>query len=189
MLDIDILTPETAPESARETLNAVKGKYGFIPNVLGAMAHSPTAVKGYVTLSGLLGESSLKPHEVQLVLLSASIANGCEYCVPAHSTVGKMAGLTDAQVTALRSGAPLDDPRLNALAAFTRTVVNTRGQPGEGDIKAFFDAGFDKVGIFDVLTAIAVKTMSNYVNHMFDVPVDEAFKANAWSKSAFKGAA
>jgi hypothetical protein len=50
-LNLDVLTPETAPENTRSVLADVKKKYGFQPNLYGVFAHSPAPLKGYLGLS------------------------------------------------------------------------------------------------------------------------------------------
>ena len=52
----------------------------------------------------------------------------------------------------------------------------------EEDLEAFPEAGYTVIHILGVITAIGVKTLSNYFNHIFHTPVDEAFKGRVWSK-------
>src|SRR3546814_8163101 len=121
-------TPESAPEAARETLTKVQKNYGFLPNLLAGLAEAPTALHGYIALSAQYDKSSLTAQEQQVVLLAASVINECGFCVAAHSFVARnKAKLDAANLQALRNGARLPDARLNALAEFTRAVVNERG--------------------------------------------------------------
>ncbi|MEO0337271.1 MAG: carboxymuconolactone decarboxylase family protein, partial [Pseudomonadota bacterium] len=109
--------------------------------------------------------------------------NNCHYCMAAHSTVAKMVGLPDHILEALRKGGELDDPKLNALATFTRRVVQDRGWVKDEDVQKFLDAGYTQANIYDVILGVAHKTISNYVNHIFQTPVDDAFQPQAWSRS------
>lgn len=180
MPEFKIHTIESAPKSARGALEVANQKFGFVPNLLGELAAAPAAAKAYVTLSGLLEEASFSPLEVNLMLAAASVANECEYCVAAHSGGLKQAGLADDQIEAVREARALDDPKLEALRAFTASVVETRGHPNEREIEAFLDAGFTKEQILEVLVAVAMKTLSNYTNHIANTPLDKQLEAFAW---------
>jgi alkylhydroperoxidase family enzyme len=83
-------------------------------------------------------------------------------------------------IEALRAGKPIRDPRLAALAEFTATMVQKRGNPTDRDVRHFLEAGFTEANILEITLAIAVKTLSNYSNHVFHTPVDEPFQAFAW---------
>ena len=149
---------------------------------MGGLAEAPAALKGYMTLSGILAESSLSPAEQQILLLTTSRQNGCEYCVAAHTGGATRAGAPKEAIEAIRTGQPIPDPRLQALSKFCATLVEKRGWASEADVNAFLGAGFSKAQVFEVILAIGVKTMSNYANHLIGTPLDEAFKPLAWTK-------
>ena len=179
-----IHTPDSAPAAARDTLEAARKKFGFLPNLLGELAAAPSALNAYVTLNELLAGSSLRPVEQQVVLIAASIANGCTYCVAAHTAGLKSAGLLDDQIEALREGRPLSDNKLQALRALTTAIVSQRGRITEGELQQFVDAGFAQEQVLEVLLGVAMKTLSNYTNHIAETPLDNAFAAAAWSGKA-----
>lgn len=182
-MKLDLITTESAPESVKPLLEQVRQKYGFVPNTYGIFSHSPLAVQAYMTLTDLIGsQSTLTPQEQQVVMLSVSAENGCEYCVAAHTVVAGMFKTPGDAVQAIRDGAPLADARLGALSAFTRSVVKNRGWVPEADQQAFVDAGFAAGQMLDVLTIVALKTLSNYANHLGNPPLDAAFAAAAWKK-------
>jgi uncharacterized peroxidase-related enzyme len=180
MTSFKIHTPDSAPAAARETLQAVRQKYGFVPNLLGELAAAPSVLKAYVTLNALLANSSLRPIEQQVVLIAASVTNGCTYCVAAHTAGLKAAGLPDAQIDALRSGQPLADHRLQALRALTTAIVDRRGRITERELQPFLDAGFMQEQVLEVLLGVALKTLSNYSNHIAETPIDAQLQPFAW---------
>lgn len=184
MAEYTIHTTDTAPEAAQPTLKAAKAAYGFLPNLLGVLAESPAAVEAYVTLAGLFDKTGLTPAERQVVLLAVSAENECEYCVAAHTGAGKAAGLSAGSLDALRAGGALPEAKLDALAAFTRAVVESRGHVGEDHLQAFYDAGYGLAHVFDVILGVGFKTISNYASHVADIPLDAAFKPNAWARAA-----
>lgn len=180
MTEFKIHTIESAPPEARAILEAARKKYGFLPNLLGELAASPSAVKAYVTLSELLSQSSLGPIEQQIVLIAASVENGCGYCVAAHTAGLKMSGLSGDQIDALRSGRVLADRKLEALRVFTRAVVERRGSVTDTELQQFLAAGYAVQQVFDVLLGVAMKTLSNYTNHIVRTPLDQQLQPFAW---------
>jgi uncharacterized peroxidase-related enzyme len=171
---------QTAPEGSAELLEQVNDAFGFTPNLTRVLAGAPAALKAYLTVGEIFGSTSFTPQEQETVLLSVSFENGCEYCMAAHSAVGRMKGLPEDAVAALRSGDPLRDTRLNALSRFTRAVVRERGWPSADDVQAFLDAGFTPQNLLEVLVGVTMKTLSNYTNNLADTPLDEAFAKHAW---------
>ncbi|GEQ97197.1 hypothetical protein JCM17844_08340 [Iodidimonas gelatinilytica] len=171
----------SAPEGSKGILQKAEGKYGFVPNILRGLADAPAALEGYATLSGIYDKASLSPVERQVVLLATSFENGCSYCMAAHSGAAKMAQMDDAVLKALRTGTELPDAKLQALRAFTQAVVEKRGYADESDLKAFFDAGYSKQNVLEVVLGITLKTLSNYSNHMMEPKLDEQFKPLEWT--------
>lgn len=181
MSDFQIHDVESAPEGSRDTLRTIEDEYGFIFNLARVFASSPQTLNGYMTLAGLLEESSFTPEEQQVILLSVSTENECHYCVGAHTGTAKMAGVDDGVIDALRRGEPIPDPRLEALRSFTQAMVRERGWVPDEAVHAFLDAGFERRQILDVILGIALKTLSNYTNHLAETPLDEAFADFEWS--------
>lgn len=180
MPEFVIHTIDSAPEPSKETLKAVEKKFGFVPHLLGELAAAPVALKAYVALHDLLSQSSLQPIEQQLVLATASIANGCGYCVAAHSRGLRAAGLPEAELEALRRDGSLQDRRLDALRQFVKSLVDGRGCVRQSELRHFLDTGFRREQVFEVLIGVAMKTLSNYANHLAHTPLDERLLPFAW---------
>ncbi|MGH9341577.1 MAG: carboxymuconolactone decarboxylase family protein [Acidobacteriota bacterium] len=187
MSDFKIHTLESAPKGSFEILSKAKEKYGFLPNLLGVLAESPSALKAYFTLGGLLEQTSFTPGEQQVILLAVSLENRCEYCVAAHSTVAKMQQVPPGVVEALRNDGSVADPRLRALSQFTRTLVRNRGWVSKEEIEDFLSAGFTRAQVLEVILAVAMKTLSNYTNHLAETPLDAPFEGAAWSARPAEG--
>jgi uncharacterized peroxidase-related enzyme len=184
MSEFRVHTVETAPAASRETLAAVQMKFGFVPNLMGELAEIPSALKAYVTLGELLTQTSLTPIEQQIVLAAASIANGCEYCVAAHSAGLTAAGLSKDQLDALRDGGTLTDPKLQALREFTAAVVEHPGWIKQHQMQRFLDAGYRREQVMEILVGVAMKTLSNYVNHIAGTPLDRELQPFAWEAAS-----
>ncbi len=173
---------DDAPEGSQAILSGIQKSLGGIPNLFGLFSASPAVLKGYTTLSELLDkDTAFDETERQVLFLSVSAENGCTYCVAAHSTISGMKKVPADVVQALRDGTPLSDPKLEALRQFGLAVVRERGWVQEADVAAFLAAGYTRRHVLEVVLAISLKTISNYVNHMADTPLDDMFAPQAWS--------
>ena len=76
---------------------------------------------------------------------------------------------------------PLPDAKLEALRQFTTLVVSKRGWVDAQDLQAFTVAGYAPAQAMDVLVGVALKTLSNYTNHIAATPLDAAFQHRAWA--------
>lgn len=177
-----LVTLEAAEGGAREALEGAQAQLGFVPNMYGAMANAPGLLQTYLFgYDRLRKESALTPPEQEVVFLTVSRANGCNYCMAAHSMVGeKMTKVPAEALEAIRQRTPIGDARLAALSAFTEAMFETRGRPSQATVEAFKAAGYDERHMLDVVLALAVKTLSNYANHLFHTPVDPAFAPWRW---------
>jgi uncharacterized peroxidase-related enzyme len=177
---------DSAREEAKPLLQAAQKQYGMIPNMYARMANLPGVLSTYLHgYEAYRKQSGFTPAEQEVVLLTISRENGCEYCVAAHSMVAKMMSHVPQDILeAVRSGSPIPDARLQALAAFTKAMLDKRGNPTPDDVEPLLKAGFSEHHILGVILAIAVKTLSNYTNHVFHTPVDAAFRPFDWKKPA-----
>ena len=189
MTQFSVHSPETAPEGSKKLLEQAGSNYGFVPNLLGVLAEAPAALEAYTTLAGVFASTSLTPLEQQAVLISASVVNGCEYCVAAHTGMAKGAGASAEVLEGLRTGGSIPDPKLEALRNFTRSVVAHRGFVQTEDFQSFLAAGFTKAQVLEVITGVSMKTLSNYVNHIVETPLDRQFEAFRWSRGELAASA
>ena len=183
-MQFKVHTKETAPEGSRATLEAIAKKYGFLPNLFGVLAESPTAVQAYAAINKTLEHSTLTPVEQQVVTLTVSATNDCAYCMGAHSAVAQMVRMPEDVLLALREQRPLSDHKLNALRALVLSVLRHRGWVPEADLEHVVTAGYTQRHVLDVLTIVALKTLSNYVNHIAHTPLDPQFAPQAWKAQA-----
>ncbi len=181
MSDFQVHTEETAQGSAAELLNSAQKALGFIPNLYGIFAESPAALKAYVTLGNIFDETSFTPTERQIIILAVSRFNDCRYCMAAHSVVAAMQKVPGDVVSAIRNDQPIAEAKLEALRVFATTVVEKRGWVTENDVATFLATGYSREQILEVVLGVSFKTLSNYVNHLADTPVDSAFSSQSWS--------
>ena len=190
---LSLKTTADAEPEARVLLEATQNKLGFVPNMYYAMANSPGLLNTYMQGYTAFRESSaFSSAEQEVVFLSISLANGCEYCMAAHSFLAQAASGVPSDVTAaIRDGEPVPEVQLSALSEFSRLMVIKRGLPSQSDVEVFLSAGYTEKDILEIIHAIAIKTISNYTNHIFHTEVDNIFTPHAWSdsKSSIKSVA
>ena len=179
-------TPEDARPPANEILDQVKREVGMVPNLYAFMANAPGLLDTY-----LRGQETFRKHSVfnpveqEIILLSISYENGCEYCMAAHSTIADTQSNVPREVTeALRSGSPVPDARLSALSNFTRTMVVKRGRPSQDEVEHFLQAGYTEEQVLQIILAVGIKVLSNYTNHVCHTPVDRPFASRSWTRPA-----
>lgn len=177
LLDITPVTLETATGDVADILKATQARLGFIPNMYGYMGALPGVLTGYIaSYTSFREDAGFTPPEQETVFLSISVVNGCTYCTAAHSMIAeKMSKVPPESLTALRAGTPLPDVRLNALAVFSRIMVEKRGLPDRPEVDTFLAAGFETKHALGIVQAIACKTYYNYVNHLAATELDPAF--------------
>jgi uncharacterized peroxidase-related enzyme len=173
-----IYTPENAPEKSRAILKELNGKLGFVPNVLGVLAESPAALKGWVDLKADLEGGTLTGIERKIVHLSTSYLNDSSYCMAAGTTIGEKEGCPRDILNNLREDSKLKDAKLEQLRQFTKAVMRRLGRPDQTDIDAFLKAGYTNAHILEVVMGVTLTIMGNYVNHIAQAPLDKAFEAN-----------
>ncbi len=191
MTKFTVHTEATAPEAAKARLAEVKKAWGFIPTLHGTLAESPVALDAYDTLFGLVAKSSFTAAEQQAAYLAINVLHECEYCTAGHTYLARAAKLDEAAIQALRNSQPIADARLQALRSFAESVVRKRGFVGDAAVDAFLAAGFTRENVLEVVTIIATKTISNYVNHLTHTP-KESFMADpslAWTAPRNRAAA
>jgi uncharacterized peroxidase-related enzyme len=178
------VTLENANEAQKPQLEKSLKETNMIPNMYANMVNSPGLMETYATGYDLFRRNSgFSPVEQEVVFVTISVLNGCEYCAAAHSFIADNMSKVPTEVTdAIRNGEEIPDAKLRALSEFTRVIFETRGNPSQEEAQAFLAAGFQEKQILEIFLALAVKTLSNYANHIFQTPVDDAFSSRKWSK-------
>jgi alkylhydroperoxidase family enzyme len=182
MTTLKIYNIETAPEGSKALLEKSQKAYGMIPGLHGVLAGAPGILEAYQTLHELFVDSSFNNEELTVVWQTINVEHACHYCVPAHTGIAKMMKVDDAITEALRNEMPLENPKLEALRTMTLSIVRNRGHVTEEELNTFYAAGYEERQLLEIILGLSQKTISNYVNHIANTPVDEGFKNFAWSK-------
>lgn len=170
MRTFNVPQKEQVSENNQAIFNSLESKLGFVPNLFATFAHSDTALENYLTFSG--AKTSLSAKEKEVVNLAVSQVNDCLYCLSAHTAIGKMSGFTDEQILEFRAGYSTANDKLDALAKLAKNVTENRGRTSEDILDNFFNAGYDKGNLIDVISLVGDKTISNYIHSTTQIPVD-----------------
>ena len=181
MTDFPVHTVDTAPQASKKLLENTKSRVGFIPNLMATMAEAPALLESYATLGGIFSKTDLSETERQIILMTNNRLNGCTYCMAAHTTISKGAGVPEDVIHALRTDTPIADAKLEALRQFSIIVNETRGWPSDAQVQDLIAAGYSRQTVLEVVLGTAFKVLSNYTNHIAETDVDAAFAPNAWS--------
>tara|TARA_R110002072_G_scaffold51223_1_gene137333 strand:- start:321 stop:872 length:552 start_codon:yes stop_codon:yes gene_type:complete len=165
-------TIEAAPAASQPLLVAVKGQLGVVPNLFRLVATSPAALEGYLGMNGALNKGALPAATRERIALAVAEINGCDYCLSAHTYLGKnIAKLDDAEMTANRNGAS-NDPKADAAVRFAARIVGLRGRVSDGDVSAVRLAGYDDAQIIEIVQHVALNTWTNYINEVAKTEID-----------------
>ena len=181
MRSFPVLTIDTAPERSKPALQALQGAFGMIPNVAGTMATSPVLIDSLAALFGKVHGGSFTEVQIQTLLLTNAVTNGCSWAVAFHTGLALKAGLDQADVQAIREHRAPKEATSAALSTFARTLIEKRGRVDDHDVDAFMAAEFRKEHALEVIAVVAASTITNYTASVTKPPVDEPFQAYLWS--------
>jgi uncharacterized peroxidase-related enzyme len=163
---------EASPAAAQPLLQAVKKQLGVVPNLFRLVGNSPAALEGYLGLNGALAKGALEAPTRERIALAIAQVNGCGYCLSAHSYLGKnLAKLSDEEIALNRDGGSTD-PKADAAVRFALKVVNARGHVSDADIRDVKSAGYSDAQVIEIVTHVALNTLTNYVNEVAQTEID-----------------
>lgn len=171
MSRIPLIDSTNATGERQALLAQIHGAFGATPNMFKAVANSTAALKSMWGAFGALGSGVIPAQLGEQIAVAVANRNACEYCLAAHTVLGRKAGATDDELSAAQSGQSAD-PKTAAALRFALQLVEARGQVSESDVQAVRKAGFSEEEIVEILAHVALNLFTNYVNVAFAVPVD-----------------
>jgi uncharacterized peroxidase-related enzyme len=171
MSRIAVVTPETANPDQKALLDAIQSKLGMVPNFLKILAHSPDALKAFLGLHGIAEAGSLTPQTRERIALVVAQGNGCEYCLSAHSALGRKAGLTDGEIEANRAGTSQDD-KAAAAVVFAKALNTHLGEVTQAEFDAVREAGYSDGEIVEIVTHVGMNILTNLIGKATRVEID-----------------
>lgn len=163
---------EASPAASRPFLEAVKKMLGSVPNLFRTVGISPAALEGYLGLNGALAKGKLDAKTRERIALAVAEINGCNYCLAAHTYLGKnLAKLDDVEIAANRNSGS-NDTKADAAVRFASKVTTTKGHMAESDLNAVKAAGYGDADIMEIIAHVALNTLTNYVNNVAATDID-----------------
>ena len=176
----EIQTIDRAPAGSRAPLEKLQQVFGMVPNVAGVIANSPVLANIFVPLfAGVHGGTFTEP-EIQTLLLTNAVTNSCAWAVAFHSHLARQAGLTAADVQAIRERRVPQEPRYAALSVYARSLIEQRGHVGDAAVAALLSADFKPEQALEVLAVSAASTITNYTLNIAEPPLEPMFQKHAW---------
>lgn len=173
-------TLNSAPAASQSVLGQIRQAFGLIPNIAGAMAGSPELLKGFWGLFQQVHSGSFTEAEIQALLLTNAVTNGCSWAVAFHTMLALKEGLTLADVEAIRKGKPPADARLATLSHLARRLIEARGHVAPRDLEGFIAAGFTRAQSLEILAVTAASTITNYAGTITQPPLEDFLMPHAW---------
>ncbi len=171
MSRIPLLETAAAATDSKVLLTQIQQAFGATPNMFRAVANSPAALKSMWASFGALSSGVIPAKLGEQIAVAVADLNSCEYCLAAHTALGRKAGASAEEMRAAQMGESTD-PKTSAALRFASKLVTGRGQMSESDLRSLRDAGFDDEHIVEILAHVALNLFTNYVNVAFAVPLD-----------------
>ena len=171
MSRIALVDPQHTSPDRHALLSQIHGAFGVTPNMFKAVANSPAALQSMWGAFGALAGGVIPAKLGEQIAIAVANRNVCEYCLAAHTALGRKAGATAEEMSAAQDGKS-SDPKTAAALRFALQLVDERGQVNAADVQAVRAAGFNDEEIVEILAHVALNLFTNYVNVAFAVPVD-----------------
>ncbi|WP_046113686.1 carboxymuconolactone decarboxylase family protein [Aquincola tertiaricarbonis] len=168
---IPLVDRQATTADRKALLDAIHGTFGATPNMFRAVANSPAALQSMWSAFGALGGGVLPAKLGEQIAVAVADRNACEYCLAAHTALGRKAGASAEEMQQAQAGKSAD-ARTQAALRFALKLVNDRGQVADADVQAVRAQGFSDEEIVEILAHVALNLFTNYVNVAFAVPVD-----------------
>jgi uncharacterized peroxidase-related enzyme len=171
MARIQIPARDDAPADSLPVLNNVQKMLGFVPNLHRVMSISPATLNGWAGLMGALSKT-LDVKTRDGIALAVSEADGCNYCLAAHSYIAtNLAKIVPEEVEANRYGQS-SDPKRAAAIQFAQALIETRGKVTDAEFASVQAAGWSDGNIIEIIGLTAQFLMTNFINNAVRTDID-----------------
>jgi len=171
MKTLNPISIDEANENSKLILESINKKIGMIPNLYAAMGTSDKLLGGFLTFQETIKSGEFTNKEYEAIALATSQANSCNYCLSAHTTLGKMNGFSEEETLNIRTNT-VADSKLNALVTLASEISESKGHPSQKAVDTFFNERYSKAAFAELIAAIALTTITNYVFHNGGFEID-----------------
>jgi uncharacterized peroxidase-related enzyme len=173
MSRLSAINPNEATGATADLFAVIKKAAGKVPNAYATIGtHSPEGLSAMLAVDGVVSHGSLSKPDIETIKLAVSEVAGCDYCVAAHTLMGKFAGLAPEAMKQIRAGSATGDAKRDALVRFVRTLVDTRGTVPAAELAAVREAGYSERQVIEICLAVTSITFTNLVNRVNDTTLD-----------------
>ena len=170
MKNFNVPTREEVSTNNQAIFDKLKSAIGFVPNLYATIAHSDTALGNYPEFQN--AKTSLSNKEKEVINLVVSQINECSYCLSAHTAIGKLNGFSEEQILELRQGYFSNNDKYDVLAKITKEITLNKGKVDSNILENFFNAGYTKGSLVDVILAVGDKVVMNYLHNLTQIDID-----------------
>ena len=166
------VSPETATGKTKELYDAFNANLGAVPNMMRTMANAPALLEGYFNLSKALGSGKLGARIGELIALTVAQLNSCNYCLSAHTFIGTNLLKINGNALADARWALGDDPKIDAILRFAKSIVTRKGQVSNNDLDSVRRAGVSDNEIAEIIGHVGMNILTNYFNLVAETEID-----------------
>lgn len=171
MSRINVIDNNNANAEQQELLGAIQSQLGMVPNFLKIFANSPSALRAFLGLHSIAGEGSLDEQTRERIALALAQQNACQYCVSAHTAIGRKAGLSTSEIEANRAGSS-EDSKAAAAVKFARALAEHSGDITTAELLEVRAAGYSESDIVEIITHVGMNTLTNILGKASRVDID-----------------
>ncbi|MCO6411459.1 MAG: peroxidase-related enzyme [Thiogranum sp.] len=171
MARINLVSTESANPEQKALYDAIHAQLGMVPNFLKVFANSPAALKAYLGLHGIAGDGSLDPQTRERIALALAQQNSCEYCLSAHTAIGRKTGLDGVEIEANRAGTSQDE-KAAVVVRFARSLVTHMGEVTTDELMEMRNAGYSESDIVEVITHVGMNILTNLLGKAGRIDID-----------------
>ena len=171
MSRITIIDHSNANAEQKGLLDAIQSQLGMVPNFLKVFANSPVALKAFLGLHGVANEGSLSAMTRERIALALAQQNSCEYCLSAHTAIGRKAGLTGDEMAANRAGGS-EDAKAAVAVKLARSLSEHRGDITTAELIEAREAGYTDADIVEIITHVGMNLLTNIIGKAGRIDID-----------------
>ena len=171
MSRITVIDHSNATAEQKDLLDAIQNKLGMVPNFLKVFANSPVALRSFLGLHAVANDGSLDAATRERIALALAQQNGCQYCVSAHTAIGRKTGLTTDEMAAARAGTS-QDAQAAVAVRFARSLMQKNGEISTLELAEMRSAGYSDADIVEVITHVGMNFLTNILGKASRVEID-----------------
>lgn len=170
-MTLEAIDPKTSNGALGELFTQIDAHLGMVPNFLRVLGHSPQMLRQYLAMDQALETGALSLRLRVCIGLAVSEINQSRYCIAAYSALGRIAGLSEEQISDCRLGTS-PDRRIDAVLVFVRRLVHGQGHVPRESLARLVRTGYSDLQITEIVATAVITIWSNYLNLLAGTKID-----------------